>query len=92
MTGVQTCALPISAPVDAPTHIGPHLPRLSFSLGILAPARAVCAVATGAAKATVVAKILNTDGSVAEMPARAALLDQSTWLLDAAAAAELTAR
>ncbi|MFM2097756.1 MAG: hypothetical protein RIT06_384 [Chloroflexota bacterium] len=85
-------AAPLTAAVDAPTHITPHLPRLSFSLGILAPARAVCAVATGAAKAAVVAKIFNADGAVAEAPARAALLDQATWLLDAAAAAGLTAR
>ena len=83
---------PIAGAVAAPTHIEPHLPRLSFSLKILASARSVLPLAIGAAKAEVVARIIDGREPVTTLPAKAALIPTATWLLDAAAASRLTGR
>jgi 6-phosphogluconolactonase/glucosamine-6-phosphate isomerase/deaminase len=80
---------PVAAPVPAPTHIEPHVPRLSFSLGLLPAARAVCATVVGAGKSAALARILNGEGTVSEVPAKAALIPTATWIIDHAAAADL---
>jgi len=80
---------PVAAPVPAPTHIEPHVPRLSFSLGLLPAARAVCATVIGANKSAALARILHGAGTVSEVPAKAALIPTATWIIDRAAAADL---
>ena len=80
---------PVAAGVPAPTHIEPHVPRLSFSLGVLASARAVIALAPGAGKAEVLARIFSNSTAVADAPAKGALIPTATWLLDTASAAIL---
>jgi 6-phosphogluconolactonase len=82
---------PVAAGVPAPTHIEPHVPRLSFSVGMLASARTVIALAPGAGKADALARIFSNSTAVADAPARAALLPTATWLLDTASAATLPA-
>lgn len=82
---------PVAAGVPAPTHIEPHVPRLSFSVGVLASARAVIALAPGAGKADALARIFSNSTAVADAPAKAALLPTATWLLDTASAATLPA-
>ena len=82
---------PVAAGVPAPTHIEPHVPRLSFSVGVLASARAVIALAPGAGKADALARIFSNSTAVVDAPARAALLPTATWLLDTASAATLPA-
>ena len=82
---------PVAAGVAAPTHIEPHVPRLSFSLGVLASARAVVALAPGAGKAEAIARIFSTTTVVSDVPAKAALIPTATWLLDTASAARLDA-
>jgi 6-phosphogluconolactonase len=82
---------PIAAGVPAPTHIEPHVPRLSFSLGVLASARAVIALAPGAGKAEALARIFSDSTAVADAPAKGALIPTATWLLDTASAANLSA-
>jgi len=82
-------AAPVAAAVPAPTHIEPHVPRLTFSLGLLSAARAVCATVVGEGKSAVLARILERDGSTTELPAKAALLPTATWILDRAAASGL---
>lgn len=79
----------VAAGVPAPTHIEPHVPRLSFSLGVLASARAVIALAPGAGKAGVLARIFSNSTAMADAPAKAALIPTATWLLDTASAAIL---
>ena len=79
---------PIAAPVSAPTHIEPQVPRLSFSLGLLTAARAVCATVVGAGKSAALARILDGEGAVNEVPAKAALIPTATWIIDRAAATE----
>jgi len=82
---------PVAAGVPAPTHIEPHVPRLSFSLGVLASARAVIALAPGAGKAEALARIFSDSTAVADAPAKGALIPTATWLLDTASAAKLSA-
>ena len=77
---------PVAAGVPAPTHIEPHVPRLSFSLGALTSARAVLALAPGAGKAEALARILSSSTAVADAPAKGALIPTATWLLDTASA------
>ena len=82
---------PVAAGVPAPTHIEPHLPRLSFSLGVLASAREVLALAPGAGKAEALARIFSSTTAVIDAPAKAALIPTAIWLLDTASAAKLPA-
>jgi 6-phosphogluconolactonase len=81
----------VAAAVPAPTHIEPHVPRLSFSLGVLASARAVIALAPGAGKAEALARIFASSTEVTDAPAKGALIPSATWLLDTASAANLPA-
>ena len=80
---------PVAAGVPAPTHIEPHVPRLSFSLGVLAATREVLALAPGAGKAEALARIFSGATAVTDAPAKAALISTATWLLDTASAANL---
>jgi 6-phosphogluconolactonase len=82
---------PVAAAAPAPTHIEPHVPRLTFSLRILSAARAVCATVVGKGKSAALARILEGVGSTTELPAKAALLPTATWILDRAAASGLRA-
>lgn len=75
--------------IPAPTHIEPHVQRVTMLPGLVRAARDVLMVVTGAAKADVVATVLGTDDDERRWPARMADLDQATWLLDEAAAARL---
>jgi 6-phosphogluconolactonase len=80
---------PVAAGVPAPTHLEPHVPRLSFSLGMVSSARAVLALAPGAGKAEALARIFSSATAVIDAPAKAALIPTATWLLDTASAANL---
>ncbi len=82
---------PVAAGVPAPTHIEPHVPRLSFSLDMVTSAREVLALAPGAGKAEALARIFSGATVVADAPAKAALIPTATWLLDTASAAKLSA-
>ena len=80
---------PVAAATPAPTHIEPHVPRLTFSLGLLSAARAVCATVVGEGKSAALARILEGEGGTSELPAKAALLPTATWIVDRAAASGL---
>jgi 6-phosphogluconolactonase len=82
---------PVAAGVPAPTHIEPHVPRLSFSLGMVTSAREVLALAPGAGKAEALVRIFSGATAVVDAPAKAALIPTATWLLDTASAAKLSA-
>ena len=82
---------PVAAGVPAPTHIEPHVPRLSFSLDMVTSAREVLALAPGAGKAEALARIFSGATAVVDAPAKAALIPTATWLLDTASAAKLSA-
>lgn len=75
--------------VEAPTHIEPHLPRVSLNPGVIEAARRVIVVATGESKAAILASVLGPALDVARWPAQLARRRNATWFLDRAAAAQL---
>ncbi len=80
------------AAVPAPTHVEPHVPRLSLNPRILDDARAVVAVVHGAGKAAMVGSVLGPERDERRWPAQLARRENATWFLDRAAAAELPNR
>jgi 6-phosphogluconolactonase len=80
------------SPVPAPSHVEPHVERVSLSPAILDAAVLPLVVVTGAGKADAVARALAEDGDVREVPARLARRSGAVWLLDEAAAARLPGR
>lgn len=76
------------AAVPAPTHVEPHVGRVTMHPRVLAAARAILVVAAGASKADVLGRAL-AGGDVRELPVRATMTPNATWLLDEAAAASL---
>jgi 6-phosphogluconolactonase len=81
-----------TAAIPAPSHVGPHLDRVTCTPEILDGARTLLAVAHGATKAGVVARILDGPRDERALPAQRARRTGATWLLDEAAAAGLSAR
>jgi len=78
----------LCAAVPAPSHVGPHLERVTMHPRLLAAARQVLVVCTGSSKAGVLGRAWTGD-NVRELPVRAARTGNATWLLDEAAAAGL---
>jgi 6-phosphogluconolactonase len=77
------------AAVPAPTHVEPHVPRLSLNPRILGAAGSVVVVVHGAGKATILASVLGPERDERRWPAQLARRENATWFLDRAAAAEL---
>lgn len=78
----------VCAAVPAPTHVEPHVPRVTLHPRVLAAARRVLVVSTGASKADVLARAWTGD-DVRDLPVRATRAANAVWLLDEAAAAGL---
>ncbi len=75
--------------IPAPTHIEPHVPRVTFNPAILGAAGRILALVSGTAKAAVIARILEGPRVPAVLPAQLARRANATWILDAAAASGL---
>jgi len=75
--------------IPAPTHIEPHVERVTMNPAIIGVARAVLVVATGAEKAAVLAEILGPVREPRRWPAQLARHEQAAWILDTEAAALL---
>lgn len=75
--------------IPAPTHIEPHVERVTMHPGVIAAARGVLVVATGAGKADVLAEVFSRTRDARRWPAQLALHERCTWILDEAAAAHL---
>jgi 6-phosphogluconolactonase len=75
--------------IPAPTHIGPHVERLTQNPGIVMAARRIVVVVVGTEKAVTVADVLGPIRDPRRWPAQLALRAGATWILDAAAAAHL---
>ena len=74
--------------VPAPSHIEPHVARVTMHPRLVAAARAVLVIAVGGSKAANLGRAWTGD-DVRELPVRAARIGTATWFLDEAAAAEL---
>lgn len=75
--------------IPAPTHIGPHVERVTCTPGLLDATPVLIAVAFGRSKAGVLARILDGPRDERALPAQRARRAGATWILDTAAAAEL---
>ena len=77
------------SPVPAPSHVEPHVPRISLHPGVVAAARLPIVVAHGAGKAAILAHVLGPERDPGRWPAQLARRDGAIWFLDRAAAASL---
>jgi 6-phosphogluconolactonase len=75
--------------VPAPTHIEPHVERITLNPRILEVAGSVLVVAHGEAKADILADVLGEERDERRWPAQLARRDGATWIVDEAAAARL---
>jgi len=76
----------IAVGIPAPTHIEPHVPRVTLNPAIVGRARMVLVVAYGAGKANVVAEVLQAEREPRRLPAQLARRTGATWIVDRAAA------
>jgi 6-phosphogluconolactonase len=81
---------PLVMPIAAPTHIGPAVPRVTLHPAVVAAARQVLVTVGGAAKAGIVAEVLEGDPAIETYPARLARIDTATWLLDPGSAGDVS--
>ena len=75
--------------IPAPTHIEPHVERVTLNPAILGVAREVLVVMHGAGKAAILADIFGPTVDPTRWPAQLARRAGATWILDEAAAANL---
>jgi 6-phosphogluconolactonase len=78
--------------IPAPTHIRPHIERVTLNPALVGAARGVLVVANGADKAPVIAEVLGPERDPRRWPAQLARREGATWILDAAAASALPDR
>jgi 6-phosphogluconolactonase len=76
-------------PIPAPTHIEPHVPRVTLNPAIVTVARSVIVVSAGEGKADILAEILRGPVDPRRLPAQLARADHATWVLDGPAASGL---
>jgi 6-phosphogluconolactonase len=75
--------------VPAPTHVEPHVARVTLNPRMLAAVPQVLVVAVGESKAEPVGRTFGEPVDVRALPAQAARRSGATWVLDRAAAARL---
>jgi 6-phosphogluconolactonase len=78
--------------IPAPTHVEPHVERVTLNPRILDAAREVLVVSHGAGKADIMATVFGDVRDPARWPAQLVRRAGVTWLLDAAAAGRLPDR
>ncbi len=78
-----------TATAPAPTHIEPHVERVTMHPSIITVARDVLMVATGAGKVAAIGHIFGDPLDVRTWPGQVARTEHAVWLLDAEAAAGL---
>jgi 6-phosphogluconolactonase len=78
--------------IPAPTHVEPHVERVTLNPRILDAAREVLVVSHGAGKADIMATVFGDVRDPVRWPAQLVRRAGVTWLLDAAAAARLPDR
>ena len=78
--------------IPAPTHIEPHVERVTLNPAIIAAARSVLMVVSGADKADAVGTVFGSEIDTRRWPAQLARRSGMTWILDEAAAGRLPRR
>ena len=72
--------------IPAPTHIEPHVERVTLNPAVITAAHEVLVVVVGASKAMILADVLGLDTEVRRWPAQLARHAGTTWIVDEAAA------
>lgn len=85
-------SLELALAIPAPTHIEPHVERVTLNPAVIGVARQVIVVAHGADKAPVLAEILGAERDPRRWPAQLARRAGAVWILDEAAASGLPGR
>lgn len=75
--------------IPAPTHIEPHVVRITLNPAVLAVARRLLVVSHGASKAGVIGDIFGPVRDVRRWPAQLTRRGNATWIVDEAAASRL---
>jgi 6-phosphogluconolactonase len=75
--------------VPAPTHVEPHVARVTLNPGVIAAARQSIMVVQGESKAAILATVFGAERDVSKWPAQLAVRDNCIWFLDRAAASQL---
>ena len=78
-----------AAGVDAPSHVEPHVARMSLNPGVVGAARLAMPVVHGEGKAAILASVFGPERDVRRWPAQLARREGAVWYLDRAAAAQL---
>ncbi len=81
-------ALDLALGIPAPTHIEPHVPRVTLNPAVLGAARDLLVVVLGESKADLLADVFGR-WDPRRLPAQFARRTGATWILDEAAAAGL---
>ena len=79
----------VALAVPAPTHVGPHVARVTLHPAVLDVTPRLFVVVFGAAKADILARLLAPEGDPRALPARLARRPGATWIVDRAAAESL---
>ena len=75
--------------VAAPTHIEPHLPRVTLAPFLLSAAGSIVVMVPGGGKAKAVADVFRSRFEPQRLPAQLAVRPNAVWLLEPGSAAEL---
>jgi 6-phosphogluconolactonase len=78
--------------IPAPTHVEPHVSRVTFNPRILDTAREVIVITAGTGKAELLGNVFGPERDPRRWPVQLARRSGATWLLDRAAAARLPGR
>lgn len=76
--------------IGAPTHIEPHVERVTMHPGVIEVARGVLVVAAGEGKADILAEVFGPTRDPRRWPAQLTLHQRCTWILDEAAVARIS--
>jgi 6-phosphogluconolactonase len=82
-------AAELALAIAAPTHVEPHVERVTLNPAIVGAARRVLVVVHGTAKAGILGEVFGPARDPFRWPAQLALRAGATWLVDEAAAAGL---
>ncbi|MBA2254310.1 MAG: 6-phosphogluconolactonase, partial [Chloroflexi bacterium] len=80
---------PLVMAIPAPTHIAPHLPRITLNPRIVPAARLTLVMVPGDAKAGILAEVLGGERDPYRWPGEVARCTTAVWLADRASAANL---
>jgi 6-phosphogluconolactonase len=75
--------------IPAPSHVEPHIERVTLNPAVLGVARSVLMVTSGPEKAAIVGEIFRTERDVRRLPGQLVRRSGATWILDRAAAEHL---